>query len=287
MPGAFCATMGALAAFLTPAGHHPLVVVRPVGRVGTRPGPARDAASRRPAGDEHPGHKGPADGRPAVPDHGRRLHRGPDRRAPEWRLPRLLRPLPRRPRHDYQDRRVRGPGQPRRPRRVHRRGPGRFAGHRADDGGPGERQDDPAAAGLGQGPLRRRAGRRGRDRGSLPGRGRDRTGRRGLRPAPGRDRLRRCPGRRGGAVRGRRHERGGELRRRGRAQVRPVRRLRGRGQPHLPQPAGRPGADGVTGGRGGVGRGRPAARPGSRTRARRARARTWPRCSPSTPPRCG
>ena len=124
--------------------------------------------------------------------------------------------------------------------------------------GHAEREDDQAAAGDRQGPLRRRAGRRRRHRGPVPGRGRGRAGRRGLRAAARRGRLRRRAVRRDDPVRGRRHQRGRRVRQRGQPEARALRRLRGRGQPHDRQPAGRARADGVPGGRRGLGRGRQA-----------------------------
>ena len=67
----------------------------------------------------------------------------------------------------------------------------------------------------------------------------------------------------------------------------PVRRVRGGRLPHDRQPAGRARADGDPGRGRVLGRGRPAAPRGSRTRARRAPARRWPACSASTRPSCG
>ena len=118
------------------------------------------------------------------------------------------------------------------------------------------------AAGQRHGAVRRRAGRGGRHRGAVPGRGRGRAGRRRLRPAArrgrpcddalaGRDAC--CSPRPGTNVIG-------TLRRCRRRWTRPVRRLRGRGQPEIVNQRVAP-APMETRCRGrGLGRGRPADR---------------------------
>ena len=125
------------------------------------------------------------------------------------------------------------------------------------DDQPGDGAD---RAGHRHGPVRGRGrGRRAHPR-ALPGRGRHRAGQRGLRPAARGDRIRGRPGRRHSAVRVGRQQRGRHLRRPRQAASRPVRRLRGGGQPDDRQPAGRPGADGEPGRGRRLGRGRAADR---------------------------
>ncbi|NIB33656.1 hypothetical protein HBB16_20915 [Pseudonocardia sp. MCCB 268] len=81
------------------------------------------------------------------------------------------------------------------------------------------------------GPVRRRAGRGGADRGVLPGRGRRRAGRRRVRAVAGGDRPAGGGPRRGPALRRGRHQHGGRVRLRHGAGRGLLRRLRGRRHP--------------------------------------------------------
>ena len=90
-----------------------------------------------------------------------------------------------------------GAGGARRRRRVHRRRPGRPAGHRPGDGRADQRRRwRSRLLATDTVRYRRRAGGGGRHRGALPGRGRRRAGRRRLRPAARRGRPRPPPRRR-------------------------------------------------------------------------------------------